>query len=68
MGVIISFFYFIPVQVGINLGGGDTDVPQKFLHCAEIGAPFQQMGGEGMPQSVRTYLLLQRGLPDIYVE
>ena len=38
---------------GINLGGGDRGVAEQFLNDAYVGAPGQQMRGEGVPQGVR---------------
>ena len=39
--------------MGINLGGGNIGVTEKFLYEAEIAAGFQHMASEGMAQHVR---------------
>jgi hypothetical protein len=47
-------FQILPVQVGIDLCGGNTFMAQHFLHGAQVGAAFYQMGGKRMPESMRT--------------
>jgi hypothetical protein len=39
-------------DVGVDLGRGDVGVAQQGLDDAQIGAAFQQMGGEGVAQDV----------------
>ena len=39
-------------DVGVDLGGGDVGVAQQGLDDAQVGAAFQQMGGEGVAQDV----------------
>ena len=46
------------VEVGVNLGREDIFVTQKLLHLADIGSACQQMGGEGVAEGVRAYLLV----------
>ena len=40
------------VDVRVDLGGGDVLVAEEELHRAEVGASFEQVGGEGMAQHV----------------
>jgi hypothetical protein len=47
----------IPRHVGVDLGGADVGVAQQGLDHPQVGAAFQQVGGEGMAQDVRTDLL-----------
>jgi hypothetical protein len=39
-------------HVGVDLGGGDVGVAQQGLDDAQVGAAFQQVGGEGVAQDV----------------
>jgi hypothetical protein len=47
------------LDAGVDLGGGDRGVTQHLLHGAEIGAPRQQMGGEAVPERMRTDIAAQ---------
>ena len=38
---------------GVDLGGGYRGMAQQFLDHAHVGAAFQQVRGEGVPQRVR---------------
>ncbi len=40
-------------DVGVDLGGGDVGVAEQGLDNAQVGAAFQQVGGEGVAQDVR---------------
>ena len=46
------------VEVGVDFGGEGIFVTQKLLHLADIGSARQQMGGEGVAEGVRAYLLV----------
>ena len=39
-------------DVGVDLGGGDVGVAEQGLDDAQVGAAFQQVGGEGVAQDV----------------
>ena len=41
-----------PVDVGVDLGGGDGGVAQQLLDHSEIGAGLQKVGGEGVAKGV----------------
>jgi len=41
------------VHMGIDLGGGNVGMAEHHLHRAEICPACQQVGGKGMPHSVR---------------
>ena len=41
------------VDFGVDLGGRQAGVAEKFLDDAEIGAIAQKMGGEGMAERMR---------------
>src|SRR5258708_1270303 len=41
------------IDLGVALGGAERSVAQQFLDRAQIGAGAQQVGGEGMAQSMR---------------
>ena len=53
------------VDMGINLGRTDTFMSQHALNGAEIGASFQQVGGERMAESMWTDIL---GEPDGFAQ
>ena len=53
-----------PVQVGIDLCGGDAFVSQHFLDGAEVGAAFDEVGGEGVTEGMGGDVLCDTGLPD----
>jgi hypothetical protein len=42
----------IPVEMRIDLRGGDAFVAEHFLYGAEVGAAFHEMGGEGVAEGV----------------
>ena len=46
---------------GVDLGGGDRGVTEKFLHDPDVGTPVQQVGGEAVPQRMRRHLEPQVG-------
>ena len=41
------------IQVDIDLGCGDALVAEHLLNGAQVGAPFEQMGGEAVAQCMR---------------
>lgn len=47
----------VTVDVGIYFRGGDAFVPQHALDGAQVGAAFQQVGGERMPERMRADVL-----------
>ena len=48
-------------DVGIDFGRADAGVAQQFLDDAQVGAVFQQMGGEAVAQHVRREVAAQAG-------
>src|SRR6476661_8380875 len=46
----------LPIHVGVDLRGGDVHMPKHLLDRAEIGPPFQEVGGEGMSQRVGAHV------------
>jgi hypothetical protein len=52
------------VEMGVDLGGGDTFMPQHFLDGPEVGAAFDEMSGEGMAKGVRGYVFVDAGETD----
>lgn len=49
------------VHVQVDLGGGDGFVAEHFLHGAEVGAAFDEVGGKGMAEGVGTHVFVQAG-------
>lgn len=54
---IIDLHELVDVYVGVPLRGGKVLVSEHFLDGPEVGSRVEQVGGEGMPESVRTQLL-----------
>ena len=52
------------VEVGIDLGGGDTFMAEHFLNGAKVGAAFYQVGGEGMAKRMGGDVLADPGVFD----
>jgi hypothetical protein len=61
VGVVVGTHEFVDAQVGVALGGGQTGMAQQFLDAAQVGAGFQQVGGEAVAQHVRVDALGQPG-------
>jgi hypothetical protein len=49
------------IDVGVDLGGGNISVTQEFLDDTQIGAVFEQMGGETVAEQVRVDAPVQSG-------
>ena len=49
----MDFFEAFPVDMGVDLGGGDVGVSQEFLDDAEIGPAFKEVGGKGVAEGMR---------------
>jgi len=54
------------VEMGVNLGGGDADMPQEFLHEADIPAAFEDVGGKGVAEGVGRVLFIGEGAFEIF--
>jgi hypothetical protein len=50
--VFQGFSQKLAVDMGINLGGGNTRVTEHFLYSPQIGSSFYQVGGERMPEAM----------------
>src|SRR5690606_27161243 len=62
---VVFFHHFLQmcsIQVHVDLGGGNAFVAQHLLNGPEVGAMFQEMGGEGMSEGVRADLLTDPAL------
>ena len=46
MGLVVGLREVLKVEMGIDLGGGDIDVAEQFLHRAQVRAGLQQVGRE----------------------
>ena len=51
----------VPVDMCIDFSGGDRFMSQHALDGPQIGAAFQQMGGEGVAERMRTDILGDAG-------
>lgn len=55
------------VDVGINLGGGNIGVPEKFLDHPQISSVLEEVGGKGVAQEVRIDVLFEPGLAGTFL-
>jgi len=58
----------VPVDMGVNLRGGNIRVTQHLLNRSQIGPALQKMGGKRMPQRMRLYFLFDPGLLGIMLD
>ena len=49
------------VDVDVDFGGGDTFVSEHLLNGAQVGTPFEQVGGKRVAQGVWAYLFANVG-------
>ena len=54
-------FQLAPIDLSVDLRGGDGGVAEHLLNDAEVGSARQQMGGEGMTELVGMNRLLDPG-------
>ena len=64
MVAVQGFAEVFPIQMGVDLGGRNAFVTEHLLDGTKVGAAFDQVGGEGMPESMRRDPLRDPGLPD----
>lgn len=57
MSHFVGFPQPASAHMGVNLGRGQTLVPQQLLNAPEVSPPVQQMSGKGVPQRMRRRLL-----------
>ncbi len=55
-------------DVGIDLGRGYIGMAQEVLHRADVGTPFEQVGGEGMPEGMGRHPFVEPGTEDRIVD
>ena len=53
VGFLHSFVQSFDADVGVDLGCGEARVTEKLLHRLEVSTAIEQVGGEGVPKSVR---------------
>lgn len=58
--------------MGVDHGGFDVFVPEAFLEGADVAAVLEEVGGEGVAESVRgdrfVYFCLLRGFADGFLQ
>ena len=52
----VQFFHALPGHVGIDLGSRQALVAEELLDHAKVGSPFDEVGGEGVAQSVGVHV------------
>ena len=55
-------------DVGVDLRGGDVGMAEHGLDSAEVGAVHEEIGGEGMTQSVRADVLSDAGHAGVFFD
>src|SRR5687768_6246905 len=58
----------LAIDVSVDLRRGNVGVAEHFLDGAKVGAALEQVGGERVPQRVRTHVLRDAGLLDVMAE
>src|SRR5687767_8573374 len=64
MRFLVDLQYMAGIDVGVPLRGGQAGMPEQLLNGSEIGASFQQMGGEAVAEGVRAQAPGRRHLLD----
>ena len=62
MKLLVDLLQSPVVDVGINLGGGNVGVPEKFLDHPQISSVLEEVGGKGVAQEVWVDVLFESGL------
>jgi hypothetical protein len=57
----------IPVEVGVDLGGGDAFVSEHFLDGAQVGTTFDEMSSKTMPEGMRADVFLEPDAFDLFL-
>mgnify|MGYP003334015244 FL=1 len=57
VGFFVGFPQSASADVGVNLGGCETFVSEKFLDAAQVGSAIEQVSGEGVSECVGSCLL-----------
>src|ERR1700722_4968960 len=52
MGLIVNGHELLDAGLGVALGGGKRNVPEKFLDGAQVGTVAEQVRGEGVAQGM----------------
>lgn len=56
MGLVVYGAQSRDRHVGIELGGGQTGMPEQLLDHPQVGSTFKQMGGRAVTQPVRPHV------------
>ena len=52
VGLVVDLHQVVNTDMGVFLGGRERGVTEEFLDGAQISAPFQHMGSEGMSEGM----------------
>src|SRR5690606_21523976 len=55
----------LALDVSVHLCGRDVSVTEHLLHRGQVGAPLEEVGGEGVPQCMRCDPLADVRAPDV---
>ena len=53
--MFVGLLEALPRHVGVDFGGAEVAMSQKFLYGVDVGALVEQMGGEAVTEYVWTY-------------
>src|SRR5262245_12878226 len=53
----VNFFQILSVNMGVNLGRRNIDMPQHLLHGTEVSAPLKEVRRKRMAERMRMYFL-----------
>ena len=67
MESFIDLMQSLIAYMGIYLGGGNTYMAKEFLDNSQISSIIQQVGREGMSQRMGANILIDLGLPGIFL-
>ena len=68
MCLFVGFFQALGTDVGIDLGGRQTFMSQKFLDGSKVGTAIEHVCGEGMPECVRRCQFIEAGQHQIFFQ
>ena len=64
----VDFLQPLQAHVRVDLGGGEAGVPEQLLHGPDVGAPVEQVRGEGVAERVRGHALAEVGPGKVLAE
>ncbi len=57
----VHFLQILPIHMRIDLRRGDVHMAEHFLYGSEVGAAFEEVGGEGVAEGMGTDFFIDTG-------